>query len=81
LQEREWTFDEPDPGVWARLFARRMRCRSARRNESRVHWTDSRPHRPVKSGYRCIELRGDRRSAVREQMPVDPLSAPASHVV
>ena len=59
FQSGGWTFEEPDPGVWERLFARGMTCRSARSNYGRLRYTQTPPFRPVKAGYRCVTLDDD----------------------
>ena len=59
FDDREWTFDDPEPGVWTRLFARKMTCKSARRNYGRLRYTQTPPFRPVKPGYKCATLDDD----------------------
>jgi hypothetical protein len=43
-------------GAYLVLFARKMTCRSARRNYARMHYTQTPPYRPVRNGYRCKTL-------------------------
>jgi hypothetical protein len=54
-----WTYDDPPPGVWARLFARNMTCRTARRHYKRTRSTQTPPYRHVRIGYRCKTLDSD----------------------
>jgi hypothetical protein len=51
-----WTYDEPEPGAYLRLFARKMSCRTARRKYNRVRYEQSPPYRPKLKGYRCVRL-------------------------
>jgi hypothetical protein len=51
--------DEPEDGVWERLFARNMTCRTAKKNFGRLRYTQTPPYRPVKAGYRCVTLDQD----------------------
>jgi hypothetical protein len=50
-----WTYEEPDPGAYLRLYARRMTCRSARRNFARVRYPPP-DYKPRRQGYRCAYL-------------------------
>ena len=50
-----WDTTPPDPGAYFVAFARKLSCRTARRNSRLVRWK-GRPHRPYLRGYRCVEL-------------------------
>jgi len=47
----EW--DERLSGAYLVAFARKLTCRSARRNVRRLKYTKTPPHRPYRTGYRC----------------------------
>jgi hypothetical protein len=40
-------------------FANGLSCRDARRNITRTRFTRTPPYRPVRRGYRCVQLRED----------------------
>jgi hypothetical protein len=48
-----WTYENPDSGVYLRLFARKKSCRTARRNYRRVRYTNEPPFWPKLGGHRC----------------------------
>ncbi len=51
-----WTYDDPPPGAYLRLFARKMSCRTARRNYKRVRYQQTPPYRAKLKGFRCVTL-------------------------
>jgi hypothetical protein len=54
-----WTYDQPEPGAYLLAFARGMTCTAARRNITRLRYTQLPPYRPVRLGYRCRTLDND----------------------
>ena len=52
-----WTYEDPGPGAFTRLFARKMSCRTARRKFRRVHYVADPPYEPQLKGYRCVHLK------------------------
>jgi hypothetical protein len=54
-----WTYDDPEPGAYLRLFAREMSCRTARRKYKKVDYEATPPYRVRLRGYRCVELDDD----------------------
>jgi|SRR5215208_1840032 len=56
-----WTqtfrYDDPEPGAYLALYARKMTCPSARRNYKRVRYDDAPPYQPIRRGYRCVTLK------------------------
>jgi hypothetical protein len=59
FESESWQYDEPAPGAWLRLFARKMSCDAAQRNYARTRYTQTPPYRPVRMGYRCTTLDDD----------------------
>jgi hypothetical protein len=51
-----WTYDDPEPGAYLALYARKMTCRIARRNYKKVEYEESPPYRSRLPGYRCREV-------------------------
>ena len=51
-----WTYEEPEPGAFLRLYARKMSCRTARRKHRRVRYERTAPYRAKLKGYRCVQL-------------------------
>jgi hypothetical protein len=51
-----WTYEDPEPGVYTRLFARKKSCGTARRNYRRVGYTNEPAYRPTLRGHRCKTL-------------------------
>lgn len=56
LVDGGWTYDDPEPGAYLRLFARKMSCRTARRKYRQVRYEQEPPYRPRLRGYRCKTL-------------------------
>jgi hypothetical protein len=59
LSDGSWTYGEPEPGAFLRGFASGMSCRAARRNITRVRYSQRPPYRPLRLGYRCRTLDSD----------------------
>jgi len=55
----DWTYDDPEPGAWLRAFAYKMSCRDARRNVTRVRYSQTPPYRPLRLGYTCRSIDSD----------------------
>jgi hypothetical protein len=57
----EWKMEWDDSlsGAYLVAFADGMTCRDARRNVTRVRYTQTPPFRPVRLGYRCKVLDND----------------------
>jgi hypothetical protein len=53
----EW--DDSLAGAYLVGFAHGMSCRNARRNITRVRYTQTPPYRPMRPGYRCTALDND----------------------
>jgi opacity protein-like surface antigen len=54
-----WTYENPDDGAFTMAFARDMSCRDARRNVTRMRYSQRPPYVPIRPGYRCTRLAND----------------------